>query len=775
MSTEEIFVGRKKELQQFYDFLKNRQCSALMVVGERGIGKTTFLKEIRDRLEEDKDRYVVGFCEVPFYSKETTPFVNVLEDLMTKLNLSLKTQVKDGVKRAKKVFLKIVKEKGWKVAKSIVKEYASKLIGKEAVDEIEKAMTEGIEEWMKMPGVFMTAEDIISKYKDMFVPDLMFFFNSLVEEFGELEFVLVFDQFERALLPACHVLLDFIRLKPDRVRVVVALKVEEGGAERIRCFEPYLESMNIERLELTPLSKEDIAEWMKKIGKEFDYGELQKIRKFSGGIPFVISAWIKSPKGADLSELEGKAKDYCKFIKWRLEDLDKECVGCAKKLSVLLQPLSVAEYEELLGYCKPHLDKLRDVWIFSNWDSTFWFRHELVKSCIENMLGPKEKEEYHLIAARFFEETFKEDNKAHRKIPLEVGLGCAYHFHNAKDYEKSLTYNLSLGQFGLNRGIWDIAGKSFQTAIDDAENLNDENHKMGATGGLAWVYKSLERPDVATRLYTKILDYSRKNKNPKEESYTLHRLAMIEQDNWNYDEATKLYKQSLEIKEKIGDEKQISPTLFQLGRIEQDKGNYEKAVELYERSLRIDKKFKDRRGISYSLHQIANVCQIQGNYKKAIRLHNEGLRIDVALEDYSSMSKSFRQLGRVWQNQGNYEKATKLFHQSLEIDKKLGDQRGISATLHQLAMIEQDKRNYENATRLYEQSLIIANKLRDQKAAASTLGQLGRVHEEQGKLDKSTEYYANALTIFKRIGDKPHASLAKQDLDRVKQAATKTS
>jgi len=38
---KEVFVGRKEEIGQFFEFLKRKDCPAFVVIGEPGIGKSS--------------------------------------------------------------------------------------------------------------------------------------------------------------------------------------------------------------------------------------------------------------------------------------------------------------------------------------------------------------------------------------------------------------------------------------------------------------------------------------------------------------------------------------------------------------------------------------------------------------------------------------------------------------------------------------------------------------------------------------------------------------
>jgi len=95
---EEVFVGREREIGQFFEFLKRKNWSAFVVIGEPGMGKSSFMKEVARRLMGD-ERFVVGFYEVPFSADIANPFVGVLEALVDDLAARTKEQVRSGLKR----------------------------------------------------------------------------------------------------------------------------------------------------------------------------------------------------------------------------------------------------------------------------------------------------------------------------------------------------------------------------------------------------------------------------------------------------------------------------------------------------------------------------------------------------------------------------------------------------------------------------------------------------------------------------------------------------
>lgn len=145
MSSEEIFVGREKEIEQFFEFLRRKENPAFIVIGEPGIGKSSFLKEVVKRIRErSKDSGVfVGFHEVlDGTTNEASPFVRVLDDLMMNLSIPLREKAEEETKRALSVVKRIFSEEGKLFAKSMIKSFVAKWLDIVAEIKDEKVIVE---------------------------------------------------------------------------------------------------------------------------------------------------------------------------------------------------------------------------------------------------------------------------------------------------------------------------------------------------------------------------------------------------------------------------------------------------------------------------------------------------------------------------------------------------------------------------------------------------------------------------------------------------------
>ena len=79
MAEEKIFVGRKAELEQFKEVLKNPKGQAVLVVGQAGMGKTWLVNEVAERME---NKSALKCFSLRYEVTPTDPANTVMTDVM---------------------------------------------------------------------------------------------------------------------------------------------------------------------------------------------------------------------------------------------------------------------------------------------------------------------------------------------------------------------------------------------------------------------------------------------------------------------------------------------------------------------------------------------------------------------------------------------------------------------------------------------------------------------------------------------------------------------
>jgi tetratricopeptide (TPR) repeat protein len=613
------FVGREKELNDFDNFLTAKGKGVFVVIGEIGIGKTLLMKELSNRVKPKED-VIIGFYKLPGVVAAHTPFVEVLADLLSRIEERDKSEGTTTFKHISDAIEEVLKRRKSGFVKALLKDVSKDL----KLDATLKFLGRIWKE-TKTGSAIELAEETIAQHKQEFTDFYLDLLGALARKTNK-KLVFMIDQFERATKSSIDFFLSVVRGLPKSVYMVTSFKIgaEAKHYEEIESELCY-EGCKIE--ELKGLSEDEIGEWIRgKRGVELLKHELRKIKKDTGGFPVILNEWSSQSEELNSDELKGeRKKSLFKFYEKRMDKLDDKTQVFARKLSVLLQPLTLEGYTRLVkkdGFTKEECDnyirRLIQAQIFSA-DAERWFKHELMQEYVrdENM-GDELGKSYHENAAIFFEELYKNAVESGEKVDFAIALGRAYHFHHAGLHERSYSYNVALAKFSFGIGSLDIAEECYVRAIEDAKELGDEEGIAIQRGNLANVYYIWGRLDDALNTYQELYDYFREKGGGKNEAVALHQIGNIHYFKGEYEKALEKYNKSLEINEEIGNKSGIAQTLHQIGIIHHAKGEYEKALEKYNKSLGIKEEIGDKQGIALTLGQIGRIKHGQKKYHEAI-------------------------------------------------------------------------------------------------------------------------------------------------------------
>ncbi|MGB7002542.1 MAG: tetratricopeptide repeat protein, partial [Halobacteriota archaeon] len=560
------FVGREKELKDFDNFLTAKEEGVFVVIGEIGIGKTLLMTELSNRVKPKED-VIIGFYKLPGVVATHTPFVAVLADLLSRIEERDKSEGTTTFKHIGDAIEEVLKRRKSGFVKALLKDVSKDL----KLDATLKFLGRIWKETKTVSAIEL-AEETIAQHKQEFTDFYLDLLGALVQKTNK-KIVLMIDQFERATKSSIDFFLSVVRGLPKGVYMIASFKI---GAEA-RHYEEIESKLIYEGCkiaELKGLSEDEIGEWLRRErGVELLKPELRKIRRESGGFPVLLNEWISQSEDLNSDELKGeRKKSLFNFYEKRLDKVDDNTQVFARKLSVLLQPLTLEGYTRLVKEdeftkeeCDNHIRRLIRAQIFSA-DAERWFKHELMQEYVrdENMSDELRKI-YHESAAIFFEERYKNAIEKGERGDFSIALGCAYHFHHAGLHEQSYSYNAALAKFAFDTSSLDIAEDCYVRAIEDAKELGNKVGIAVTRGNFARVYEIWGRLDDALNIHKELYDYFKEDGDRKNEAVALHEIGNINYVKGEYEKALENYTKSLKIKEEIGDKSGFAKTLHQIG------------------------------------------------------------------------------------------------------------------------------------------------------------------------------------------------------------------
>ena len=331
-SRQTKFFGRDTEIGTLTDDLTKLK-SVRFVVGESGVGKSRLLDGFYDKLNDNSEFFIGYYDRQRLLVSESQsiayPFNIALISLIQNIKKSETTSEKAKTVRVRlrKALIAFSKESGKKLLEAIVEDIAKKA-GVEQTYSFAKLF---LKTFKAQKSSIMLTEEFISKNKDDILSSYLDIFQSLVREFTERSFVLIFDQIETAGKASIDFLLNFVKLMPDKIHLVVAYKIQDlkwGDQTDRKLFEDtrdtLLFDLRANELKLEGLSEDAIGKWIKLI-KNVQLPlvpDLRRIRENSGGLPLILEPWINQEGRLDYEDI--KRDQLCQQLIRASRDLDDE-------------------------------------------------------------------------------------------------------------------------------------------------------------------------------------------------------------------------------------------------------------------------------------------------------------------------------------------------------------------------------------------------------------------------------------------------------------------
>ena len=364
---------------------------------------------------------------------------------------------------------------------------------------------------------------------------------------------------------------------------------------------------------------------------------------------------------------------------------------------ILLEPLNNIDLAKFLNMdfddLQIFIDKLSEIGILEKRDTYFWFRHDLVRKCLENSLTDEYKENLHKYATKFFLDLFNEGQKL-GNVKNAVFIGCAYHLHAAGEpmKEKCIQFNKDLAQRASSIGDLDLAERCYERIIDDS---TEEKDIFDAYLELAHdIYIVWGRYDEAYAIYEKLLEHNSSYQSAQIFSY----MAQIHYIKREYEIAMEYYDKSFSLAKDTANQALLGEILHGKAIIKYDEKRFDESINYFNESKEIFKRIENKIGEISSSSRIANIYRIQKEYDKSIELLEECLEEAKKFSNPSIMSEILYYMANVYYDKQQYEESIKILTERLSIEKNLGNQHGTAITL--FSMGKSLKRKYE-----YQESL----------------------------------------------------------------------
>ncbi len=282
-------------------------------------------------------------------------------------------------------------------------------------------------------------------------------------------------------------------------------------------------------------------------------------------------------------------------------------------------------------------------------------------------------------------------------------------------WETRAELNLLRGEVLTRLGEYEDALTTYRTIIAQAESVNDIEIQATAYTRMAWIILRHGHIDDAMAIGLKALELAQKSGNQHVTTISLKNLGIIHNNAAQYDDAEKYLSQALEIAKTLDNRREIAGIFNALGLVHLIQGYYLTASDYFGESLKYFELLDDR-------------------WNMAVALHNQGCCLN---------------------NLGDNDGAELKFLRSLEIDKSINDSLGMAYHLIYLVYLALYREHYNEANRRLSEIEKILKETQDQRLRGFFLRLKGWMYLYLEDYDKSWDYFEQMLAISKETGHQP--------------------
>ncbi|MCD6499192.1 MAG: tetratricopeptide repeat protein [Deltaproteobacteria bacterium] len=207
--------------------------------------------------------------------------------------------------------------------------------------------------------------------------------------------------------------------------------------------------------------------------------------------------------------------------------------------------------------------------------------------------------------------------------------------------------------------------------------------------------------------------------------------------------------------------------LGRIGRLYRSMGEYDTAIEYYERAHELFLAAMDRRGVAATLDDMGKVMWQKGEFDRALSFHNSALELRATLGDDRSTAFTLGNIGLVYRDKGRFEEAFEYFQRSMMLREKIGDRQGLIHAATHMGAIWLDLGRKDRARQIWEEAHREAEAIGDRVQQAYILANLAEALVAEGDLDGARIRVDAAAEIAENLGDRRLAGECHRTLGKV--------
>ncbi|MGD0552642.1 MAG: tetratricopeptide repeat protein [Sedimentisphaerales bacterium] len=740
MANNEIFVGRKDELNEFTKAIENPQGQAIIVVGNRGMGKTWLVNRMA-KLASDHPTLKCGFVRyevTPTDSPDST--MSLMIDSAFEAASTEPGSI-DNVPERKRQWL------------ALFKTFVPR--GEQLIELMASLRRDPAKDTRQQ---FLERLELISKR---------------MPENGRAIFIV--DPEKYMAKDSDQTWAIVVKSLPEKIKFIFAQRTEDELVKG-RAFKGLENVIWIPKAKLDVLAIEEVDDLVRLRAKEVGQEELAlrgAVKRYRGH-PYAIQAALgiiektKTIEGLpqDPTEegvAEGQWEQVC--------DIGEDAMKLFEAYAVLevAVPDDVVEYVSEVGTTtrkRLQGDKyLRGLLREEAGGKRIY--HSILVDYALGQMSEEEKNKYHKRAMKIYRGKLKKAEKEQIKPDELAAVRLPEHILVAEGKGAFVDAFVNECFEPLrNLGLLDEAISFSERALGAAKK--DSKEVAMVLGNLGLICQKRGELDKAEKMLKKAMEINEKLGWLEGMASQYGNLRMIYLTRGDLDKAVEMHKKSLEIEKKLGRIEGMANQYGNVVPIYRTMGGLGKAEEMYKKLLEIDKKLGRLEGMVSDYGNLGLIYQMRGESGKTVEMHKKAMEISEKIGRIEGMANQYGNLGLIYQTRGELDKAEEMYKKAMEIEKRLGLLEGMANQYDNLGLIYQMRGELDKAEEMHKKSLEISEKLGLREVMADQYGNLGGIYKQRGDLGRAREYWEKALDLYKKIGLPNEAKMVEGWIEKIK-------
>lgn len=378
--------------------------------------------------------------------------------------------------------------------------------------------------------------------------------------------------------------------------------------------------------------------------------------------------------------------------------------------------------------------------------SWYEFSSSPLKELLYRRIPKSEKRKLHRILGEHLEERQGE------KVDL------AYHFTRAEDYQKGHLYSLLCAKDSSNQFAYQQTLYHLKNALDFSSKFPEEKKrsekKIQALMVRADFWKKTGELNSALADYKSIMNLAQDYIDKKIEGEVHREMGEIYRLKHEYKKGLVCLENALSTYKELGDLYGIARTLNNMGNLHHMNSEFEKALKPYEIAIELYEKTGDKESLAVTLNNIGAVYFSTHRYGEALVYFNRSLSLHRKLRNKMETARGLNNLGAVSIQLGEYKRAIDYLLESLELNRKMGNKKEACFNLENLADAFFRKGEYKKSLKYCQEGLRLSKEIDFSQRSGQILKFMGMDHFELGEYFKSKTSFEKANEVATQIDDK---------------------